>query len=621
MIVPMKKARIAILSEDRERLMASLQKSGCLMFLKSSEDAVVEDPTREEALLARTEKSLKLLKKYTVKHPASTGSVTVSEADFITEDPATVRLLQDIEAADEEIFRLQGENQTLQTEILSLLPWETLETAPTELGKNRSVVLHVGFIAPAKSPEFEAEAIQLGTEISFYGTGPEGIAVVIAIMQDEDIRSIEVLRTLGFVETSLPPVAMTVAAIIAKKRQELADHRERISAAEDRLTAFAIRKAELELLNDQTATLGERKKAPVRPTATAVFIEGWVRSDQTGKLEKAIAAATDISDLELTDPEKGEQPPTAVKNNKFVSAFETITDMFAKPSPNEIDPNPVMSIWYALIFGMMMADVGYGAVMIVLFAFMIKKMRAKGETRKLLKVLMYSGITTMFWGVMFGSYFGFSWHPIVLDPMVDTVSFLILSIVLGVLHIFTGLLMRAANNIKKKDYLAAFTDSFSWIFLILGLGMLFVPAYAAVGKWLALSGAAIVVLFAGRASKNIFARLGSGLYALYGATGFLGDIMSYTRILALSLSTVVIGFVMNLLAGMIQGSLLGIFLSIFVYIIGHVFNMAMGLLSAYVHTSRLQFIEFYTKFYEGTGYEFRPLGYQLNYIEQVSDLK
>ncbi len=621
MIVPMKKARIAILSEDRDPVLASLQKSNCLMFLKSSEEAVSEDPAAEEALLARTEKSLKLLKKYTAKHEPTTRPGSVSEADFAAADPARNQLLRDIEAADEEMGRLQSEKITLEAEIISLLPWENLEFALTELGKNRSVVLHAGYVPRVKRPEFEAEAILLGTEVSFYGSGAEGNAVLVAVFSEDDPQTMDSLRSLGFTETALPPENVMVADLIAEKRQIVADHLEQIRLTEERLAAFAVRRAELELLNDQTATLGERKKAPVRPTATAVFIEGWVRSDQTGRLEKALAAATDVFDLELVDPGKEEQPPTALKNNRFVSAFETITDMFAKPSFNEIDPNPVMSVWYALIFGMMMADVGYGFVMIILFAFMIRKMRVRGEMRKLLKVLMFSGFTTVLWGVLFGSYFGFSWHPIILDPMVDTINFLLLTVIFGVLHIFTGLLMRAANNIRKKDYLAAFTDSFSWIFLILGLGMLFLPEYATIGKWLALSGAAIIVLFAGRSSKNIFARLGSGLYALYGATGFLGDIMSYTRILALSLSTVVIGYVMNLLAGMIQGSLLGIFLSIFVYLVGHIFNMAMGLLSAYVHTSRLQFIEFYTKFYEGAGYEFRPLGYQLNYIEQVSDLK
>jgi len=209
--------------------------------------------------------------------------------------------------------------------------------------------------------------------------------------------------------------------------------------------------------------------------------------------------------------------------------------------------------------------------------------------------------------------------PIILEPMNDPLEMLILSIVIGTAHIITGLLVKAYHNLRDKNYFSILSDSFSWIFILLGIGMLFLPGFQVVGKWLAISGAGIIVLFAGRAQKSIPGRLGLGLYTLYGASSYLGDILSYSRILALSMSSAVLAMVMNMLAGMLANSIIGLFFGILVFLIGHMFNLAMGLLSAYVHASRLQYIEFFGKFFEGGGVVFRPLSIQLHHIDTVND--
>jgi len=634
MIVPMKKAEIAVLAEDRERLLASLQRSGTLMLIKTTEDALAGDASGEDALAARTEKTLRLLDRFRQKHESEeVMHPAVDYGTFAAADPARIELLKTIESLDEEIVRLKAEGLTLSAERVSLLPWSDLEIAPAVLGRSGSVVLHAGFVPPARLASVAAEAASEGAEFQTYGTAPEGVAAVLAVYYEDDTRVAELLRAAGFTETILPASPEPIRTLIAARETEIAANAAMLLEAEERLRGHARHKLQIELLNDQAITAGERKKAPVTETASAAFIEGWVRSDRLDALRKALDDAADVYELGLSDPAAGEVPPTAVKNNRFVSAFETITDMFARPSYGEIDPNPVMSIWYWLLFGMMMADVGYGIVMILLFTFLIRKMRAKGETLKLLKVLKFSGYTTVFWGLLFNSYFGASigfmdWLR-VLNPVEDTMLLLGISLGVGVLHIFTGLLMKAANNARKKDYVAIFADSLAWILLISGLAMLLLPSLvtvpggdkiAAAGKWIAIAGAGIIVLFAGRASRNPVARIGSGLYALYGVTGYLGDIMSYSRVLALALTSAIIGQVMNQLAGMVQGDAwYGIFFAIPIYLVGHVFNLVMGLLSAYVHTSRLQFIEFYTKFYEGAGYEFRPLAVQLKYIDVVND--
>ncbi len=203
------------------------------------------------------------------------------------------------------------------------------------------------------------------------------------------------------------------------------------------------------------------------------------------------------------------------------------------------------------------------------------------------------------------------------------------SLVFGILHIINGLGFKMAILIKRKDYIGAIADGLSWILILIGL--VFVAAQiiiwtslvvlSYIGLGLAGLGAVILLVLAGRKSKNIFGKIFGGLGALYKSTSYISDILSYSRILALSLSTAVIASTMNLLAGMIQGSVVGIILSIFVYLIGHIFNFAMGMLSTYVHDGRLQYIEFFGKFYEGGGYLFEPFAIRLKHINEISDLR
>ncbi|HOW38780.1 MAG TPA: V-type ATPase 116kDa subunit family protein, partial [Bacillota bacterium] len=425
---------------------------------------------------------------------------------------------------------------------------------------------------------------------------------------------------LGFIDTPLPNEAGTPAAVIEALRARIADHENRIIALKEELQIRARQREELGRLADETASEALRKKASRGETADTVYLEGWVRSDRMETLEKAVRAVTDLYDLEFRDPLEGEKPPTVTKNNKFVDAFECVTDMFAKPDPNELDPNPVMAFWYWLIFGMMMGDAGYGVVMLVVIGLLIKKMKPKGNGLRLFRVLFYTGFSTILWGILFGSYFGFTWNPILLEPMAEPMNMLILSVVVGILHLFSGLLVKAWSNLKKRDYLAVYADSFAWIFLVGGLAMLLLPATAAVGKWLAILGAASIVLFGGRSAKKVPGKIGLGLYSLYGASGYLGDILSYSRILALAMSSAALAMVMNMLVGMLSaGSVVGIIGGALVFLIGHSFNLGMGLLSAYVHASRLQYIEFFGKFFTGGGIAFRPLENQWNHVDPVNE--
>jgi V/A-type H+-transporting ATPase subunit I len=232
-------------------------------------------------------------------------------------------------------------------------------------------------------------------------------------------------------------------------------------------------------------------------------------------------------------------------------------------------------------------------------------------------VFFYAGIATILWGAAYGSYFGFTVKPNLIEPMNDPLKMLIVSLAVGGLHIITGILIKAYDDIRRGRYFDALFDQFSWVLILAGLGMLFVPGLDAVGGALAVTGAAIILVTGGRKSKGVFGKLFGGLGGLYNVTGYLSDILSYSRILALSLSTAIIGWVMNMLAGMFTGSAFGYIIGAVIFIVGHLFNLVMGILSAYVHDLRLQFIEFFNRFYQGGGYPFEPLSLKLQYVDKV----
>ena len=458
-------------------------------------------------------------------------------------------------------------------------------------------------------------------EIQLFGKTAEGqAALIVSFMEDDDALS-DSIKVLGFVEASLPRVTGTASEISKSNQKKIELLEKDIEAYEKQMAELAESQQELELLSEQYKAEQERQSVKFMETVETVCVEGWVRNDRMESVENAVSQVTDVYDLEYSDPEEGEQPPTALKNKKFWKPFESITDMYSPPKPGTIDPTPVSAPWFWVIFGMMMGDFGYGALMAIIFGLMKKIMKPKGQFGMLVTLLFYSSITTMIFGILFGSYFGETFHPILFSPLDNPVAMLIFSLVIGVLHIFSGMAIKIVEQVRAGHVLDAIFDQVSWMLLIAGAGLIFLEQTRTVGMVLAIVGAVIILFTAGREKKNIVGKAFGGIMGLYDVTSYLSDILSYARILALGLATGVIAMVMNILAGMVQINVLGFILSLVIYFIGHVFNITMSLLSAYVHDSRLQYIEFFNKFYDGGGYNFEPLAIQTKSIDVIDNSK
>ena len=354
-------------------------------------------------------------------------------------------------------------------------------------------------------------------------------------------------------------------------------------------------------------------------TDSAVIMTGWVPAFAAENI------ATQLDNIgcayEFTDPEEGDEDvPVLLKNGRLSSNFESVVEMYSLPMYKTFDPTRIMSVFYFIIFGMMFGDVIYGLILSVGAFLMTKLLDLGKETKKLVTVFAICGVSSMFWGVMFGSYagnlLGGLIKPVAFDIIEQPIYFLVLAFVIGAAHLLVAMGIRFYVLCREHKFFDAVVEIGSWYLIFAGIALLAAVNKTA-GMILAGIGAAIIILFKGRDSKNPVLRIFKGLLGLYDIVNFASDLLSYSRIMALGMSSAIIAMVVNTLAELPGKSPVGIILMIIILLLGHVINIALNILGTFVHTSRLQYIEFFGKFYVDGGRKFRPLAMEPKYTNII----
>lgn len=422
----------------------------------------------------------------------------------------------------------------------------------------------------------------------------------------------------AFEEASLPTVHGTAAENIRALEQQKTALNEEYAAAElaiqEQLKTRELLETYYDYLNEQRDKL--QMISRFVSTQTVFFAKGWVLADRADALLHRLETQFDSILIELTEPEPEENHPILLENNRLVQPFELVTELYSLPKATELDPNPSMSIFYFIFFGLMLSDAGYGIVLSLLTGFVVWRYKPEGVMGKLMRLMCICGVSTTFWGVLFGGWFGdaFGIQPVWFSPLEDPMTLLIWSFGFGLVHLFVGMGMNAYQLIKRGKWLDAVFDIGFWYALIGGLVLFLVNAK--VGMIVAGIGAVGLILTQGRHKKNIFQKLFSGVASLYNITSYLSDVLSYSRLLALGLATGVIANVVNTMCRLGLGGNVFVLLLVGVgFVVGHVFNLAINTLGAYVHASRLQYVEYFGKFYEGGGEAFKPLKRKTKYID------
>jgi len=622
MLIPMKKVTLIALKENKEDLLLALQRCGEFMVIDTQEGEPEENViTQTDEKVKKAEALLGFTRKFREKKPLFEERPTINYDHFIKGDAEAKALIDKIEIIQTDLADCESDIQVFENQNAQLEPWKTMDLPIEKIKSTSNVQVFTGYLPEKEATDILETLNEYTCEIFKFGQNDEGQACLITVYHSESGELLNDIKNKGFIEATPPNVKGKAQAVIQENHKALAALREKREHLSAEMQVLAKEYDKIEVLTDYYSKISEREQVAMTETIETVIIDGWVRSDRLEVIKKAVTQVTDCYDLSMRDPLEDEQPPTVTKNNAFIHNFETITDMYSKPKPGSLDPAIFAGIWYWLIFGMMVGDVGYGTCMVIAIFIYKKLAKPRGSFLQLVNVLFYSGFTTIFWGIIFGSYFGETWNPILFSTLENPMGMLIFTMIVGLLHMFCGMGLKMAESIRTGHMLDAIFDQLSWMILLVGLGLLFLPQTASIGKYMAIAGAAVVLLTAGRKSKGVVGKILGGLLGLYGITSYMSDILSYSRILALALATSVIGMVMNLLAGMVAVNPIGYVFAILIYLAGHSFNLAISMLSAYVHDSRLEYIEFFNKFYEGGGYAFTPLSMNGKYTDVIDSVK
>jgi len=460
---------------------------------------------------------------------------------------------------------------------------------------------------------------------------PGSLRVIVAVWQPRSLIVQSHLRRLSFNPLPLQGESGTPRAIFEHNAGQLADIATQLEqlSADNLILAAGLEDFET-LYDSLTVRLDKlQEMARLAGTRNTFWLEGWIPSNLATAVADALAGRFTVA-VQSRPARSDEEYPILLNNRKLIKPFEIVGEMFSPPSAADTDPSPWVAPFYFFFFGIMLSDVAYGLILTAICALLVYKVKVQGDFRRMSTMLMYCGISSIIWGFMFGGFFGdmlsvLSNGSIVMpaiwfNPMDDPTLLMIWSIIFGVIHLFAGMLASALNMIRTGRWQDAVFDILPWYLIITGLGLMLggpmlLPQLAPVGQYMALAGVAILLLFGGRPAKNPITRLIKGLGALYNITSYLSDILSYTRILALVLATSVIAMVVNLMGFMMGPSIPGIIVFIIVALAGHGLNLALSALSAYVHTSRLHYVEFFGKFYAGGGRMWKPLRFKTKYTE------
>lgn len=658
MIVAMKRLSLVALKSDQDSILKALQKIGTVQVLKvadgETQDAEMDAVT---ARIQRLSESINAVKPY-AKKPGflSPQKREMTLADIRDDVPKAESAASEIETLLHSQSHLTAEREKALSQKASLEPWVRLGT-PMNAVKNTARVHY--FVGLCASKDIERIREQDYLEAEFYNES--ATVPTILACKEEDTRSVQnFLKTIDWQDYVFPKMEGTPGQAIEALDKRISEIDAALSETQTQLETHGGAIEILQNAYDAESIDGERiaARGDLSFTASTFVLEGWMRSDEVEKTEQAIRSVTDAYSFSVRDPEEGEEPPSVVRNNKMVTPFEEVQTLYSRPTYGTIDGTPYMTPFYILLFGLMLSDTGYGLLLMLGSLIYIKYKKPTGMSGGISRVLFWGGLSTVFWGVLTGSFFGITRassasielggvfdqislffeklriFPAWLDPMKNSLGMLGLCFGLGVLHIVAGYIVGAIDKFSKGDWKGAIFDQISWVLITLGLVIGFLPAITGmagmpvslpdivtkIALGAAALGALFVVLFKGREKRNPLKRLTSGLGGLYDVTGVLSDILSYARLFALGIATGVIGQVFNMLCSMLTNAsnpvmkVVGAIGCVILLVLLHTFNVAINALGAFVHCARLQYVEFYGKFYESGGKEFTPLSYQTKHV-------
>ncbi len=640
----------------KESLLSELQKIGCAEIIHISKKSAFHDweNIKEEvalntsAELNKVKYCIDLLSNY--REEEKKGIKLLFPSKEIIDYHKLIKLSRELDydslyqqckELDNEINHLKLQRNKLKAIEQELQDWQELDLNLSKINQTKYVRYLLGSITKKDLENFIGE-IEKQSKLNIVQTVKENKNTfnVIVISLRENIEEIQKIAQQKHVEIYKynHPFEGTPKKVLEEISKQLTEITKKRKSIEEKLKDIFKNNQVIYKIYDFLSINKEKEeiKSYLKRSVNSFVIKGWIQKKDISKLQNRLKEHFKTYEIYFTEPKEDDQVPVALENHKFVKPFEVITELYSLPNYFELDPTPILSIFYFIFFGFCLSDVGYGAVMAFLSYLAINKLGLEGSARKFFRLLYYCGIAGIFGGIIVGSWFGdiLNYLPSVFssardfliqrlalfNPTDNPIPLLILSLSLGVLQVYTGIILKFQDNVKKGKLIDGLMDQISWLFLLTGIilvllqGMM-APIFGKIAWFLLIIGVLILILTQGRQNKNIIMKIGSGVLSLYNITGYFSDVLSYSRLFALGLATGIIAKMFNMLATMADIPYVGIFLSLVILFIGHVFNLLISGLSAFIHDARLQYVEFFTKFYQAGGIPFKPFNFKTIYTK------
>ncbi len=571
--------------------------------------------------------------------------VSLTELGTLMEKTDIESMAAEARRLERRISEMRSEMSQLSNHLELLDPLRGLDLPMWVVARGTERLMGImGTIATSKSESLKEsflEMIEGQGEIYVAPTAekaPETMAVLVFPRSLEQ-KVMENAASCGFSRVDCP---QGIEDIPEKEIERMVSLRENLSEAISKADSESRKMASewvptVRKIHDLLMIVSGRREAGSSGESTEKVssISLWVPSDRIMELEKALKPCIKLIDVSVEDPLPGEHPPIILENPRWASPFSPLTKLYGMPSYEGIDPTVVMAPFFFLFFGMCLGDGGYGLVMGAFFLFALVRYRLSGDTRNFFMLLLLGSVSTIIVGALTGSWLGDMidvfgvFKPlralkdsfVMIRPMNDPITFLAISLTLGVVQIMFGILIAMWDALRKGDIVAALGDQGGWLALIAGIlvwgGSSFGLGGASAlfaGKALAAAGALTLVATQGRDKPGIIRKALSGVLSLYNITSYLGDVLSYSRLLALGLATSAIAMIVNTLTGLVSGiPYVGWLLAILIFFGGHLFSVVVNVLGSFIHSLRLQYVEFFSKFYSGGGRVFTPLKFETKY--------
>jgi V/A-type H+-transporting ATPase subunit I len=564
--------------------------------------------------------------------------ISHQEQDKVVKDIDIDKCYKDFTSIKKEIDRIKADTNETEHLLEKMAPWDRLDIPLEELQTNGRVRSCLAQIDNNNYEVFRNSLLELNQsfELEEINQDKRKIYFLIIFLKELEDKIIEFIKKYKAEIIEFKDLKGTVKDNISRLKHFRQEYRQELVKLEDEVKDKCFSQEEkLKIINDYlTENLTKKEIESKYLNTEKIFtLTGWIKAKDENEIRSSLGNITSAIEIKTREPLPDENPPIELENIKLFKPFEFVTTLYGRPLYTEYDPTPFMAPFYAIFFALCLTDAVYGAILVAVSGFVLWKFKPKGGAKQLFSLLLMSGLITVIAGVLTGGWLGldtkilpnFMQNLVFLNPMKDPLGMFYFALFCGMIHVLFGMGIKMYAYIKEGKLKEAIFEQIAWILFLICLAPLFYSGLfggkiSDIIKNVAIKGCflfgGLIILTGGLKYKNIFGKIFGGVFKIvYDVIGYFADVVSFARLFALGLATGAIAASVNKIAQMVTylPFYIGYIFAILIFIGGHIFNIVINCLGAFVHSARLQFIEFFSKFFEGGGQEFKPLKIERNY--------